>query len=42
MSDEFDDLKRAFDAATPRPDPSARRKNIARAEEIFASRQETA
>ena len=42
MSDEFDDLKRAFDAATPEPDPLKKRENIARAEEIFARSQGSA
>ncbi len=39
MTDELDDLKAAFDAATPAPDPLKKRKNIARAEEIFARTQ---
>ncbi len=39
MADEFDDLKQAFDAVTPEPDPLKKRKNIARAEEIFARAQ---
>ena len=42
MSDEFDDLKRAFDAATPEPDPLKKREYIARAEEIFARSQGSA
>ena len=39
MADEFDDLKRAFEAATPEADPLRKRENIARAEEIFAGIQ---
>ncbi|MEO1536129.1 MAG: VWA domain-containing protein [Pseudomonadota bacterium] len=39
MADEFDDLKRAFDAATPEPDAARKRINIARAEEIFTGSQ---
>lgn len=39
MADEFDDLKRAFDAATPAPDAARKRDDIARAEEIFARAQ---
>lgn len=42
MSDEFDDLKRAFDAVTPEPDPLKKRENIARTEEIFARSQGSA
>ena len=42
MSDEFDDLKRAFDTATPEPDPQKKSENIERAEEIFARSQGTA
>lgn len=39
MTDELDDLKRAFDAATPAPDPARKRDNIAQAEKNFALRQ---
>ena len=41
MADEFDDLKAAFDAATPLPDPLKKRDNIALAEKNFASLQES-
>ncbi|MGR3512924.1 MAG: vWA domain-containing protein [Paracoccaceae bacterium] len=39
MADEFDDLKRAFDAATPDPDADRKREDIALAQEIFARAQ---
>ena len=39
MSDEFDDLKRAMDAATPAPDAARRAANIALAEKNFADLQ---
>ncbi len=39
MADEFDDLKQAFDAVTPEPDPLKKREDIAWAEEIFARSQ---
>ena len=39
MADEFDDLKAAFDAATPESDPLKKRDNIALAEENFARLQ---
>ena len=42
MSDELDDLKRAFDAGTPEPDALRKRENIARAEENFARAQGSA
>lgn len=39
MADEFDDLKRAMDAATPAPDALKKRENIALARENFARAQ---
>ena len=39
MADEFDDLKAAFDAATPEADPLKKQENIALAEESFARLQ---
>ncbi|MEM7752359.1 MAG: von Willebrand factor type A domain-containing protein, partial [Pseudomonadota bacterium] len=39
MSDELDDLKRAFDAATPEADTARKRENIALAEKNFAALQ---
>lgn len=39
MSDEFDDLKRAFSAATPKPDAKKRAENIVLAKENFARLQ---
>ena len=39
MADEFDDLRAAFDAATPAPDNARRRENIALAEKNFAALQ---
>ena len=42
MTDELDDLKAAFDAATPTPDPARKRENIAQAEKKFALRQGSA
>ncbi|MEM6385406.1 MAG: VWA domain-containing protein [Pseudomonadota bacterium] len=39
MADEFDDLKRAFEAATPEPDATRKRETIARATEIYAESQ---
>ena len=39
MTDELDDLKKAFDAATPTPDGIAKRENIALAEKNFADLQ---
>ena len=39
MTDELDDLKAAFDAATPAPDPLKKRENIAMAEKNFADLQ---
>ena len=42
MTDELDDLKAAFDAATPDPDPLKKRENIARAEKTFADFQGSA
>ena len=39
MADDFDDLKAAFDAATPEPDAVRTRAAIAVAEESFARRQ---
>jgi len=39
MTDELDDLKKAFDAATPTPDGIAKRDNIALAEKNFADFQ---
>lgn len=39
MTDELDDLKRAFDAATPAPDEARKRDNIALAEKNFARAQ---
>lgn len=39
MADEFDDLKRAMDAATPAPDAGRKRENITLAEKNFAALQ---
>lgn len=39
MSDEFDDLKRAFDSAMPAPDAAKRAANLALAQENFAALQ---
>ncbi len=39
MADELDDLKAAFDAATPAPDEARKRENIALAEKNFADLQ---
>ena len=39
MSDELDDLKAAFDAATPAPDEARKRESIAAAEKIYADLQ---
>ena len=39
MSDDFDDLKRALDRATPDPDAVRKRETIAAAEKIFADLQ---
>lgn len=39
MSDELDDLKAAFDAAIPDPDPARKAANLAQAEENFARAQ---
>lgn len=39
MSDDLDDLKHAFRAATPSPDAKRRAENIALAQENFAARQ---
>ena len=41
MSDEFDDLKRAMDAATPAPNAARKAANLALAEENFARLQGT-
>ena len=35
MTDPLDELKRAFDSATPKPDPARRAANLARALEMF-------
>ena len=42
MTDELDDLKAAFDAATPEPDAVRKRENIAAAEKTFADLQGSA
>ena len=42
MSDEFDDLKRAFDRATPGPDPDRKARTLAEAEKIFRAAQGSA
>ena len=42
MTDELDDLKAAFDAATPAPDEARKRENIAQAEKTFADLQGSA
>lgn len=39
MADDLDDLKAAFDAATPAPDEARKRENIALAEKNFAALQ---
>ena len=39
MTDPLDELKRAFDSATPKPDPVRRAANLARAQEIFERAQ---
>jgi Ca-activated chloride channel family protein len=39
MTDELDDLKAAFDAATPAPDPARREENLRVAEENFTALQ---
>ena len=42
MNDELDDLKAAFDATTPAPDPARKLENLAAAEENFADLQGSA
>ena len=42
MTDPLDDLKRAFDHATPEPDAERRKANLARAMELFDQPQESA
>ncbi len=39
MTDPLDELKRAFDSATPKPDPARRTANLARAQELFERAQ---
>ena len=39
MTDELDDLKAAFEAATPAPDPARKLENLRVAEENFARAQ---
>ena len=39
MTDPLDELKRAFDSATPKPDPARRAANLTRAQEVFERAQ---
>ena len=41
MTDPFDELKRAFESATPAPDAARRAANLQRAQEVFDHIQET-
>ena len=41
MTDPLDDLKRAFERATPEPDAERRRANMARAQELFDQAQDS-